>query len=86
MKKQIVGLLLALFLLAGLLPTTVLAAEGDVTYLYCDANGANWQTGTKSVGDYTPVTSNVTKWTSGWYVATGILPSAAASPSAAMST
>ena len=48
MKKQIVGLLLALFLLAGLLPTTVFAAEGDVTYLYYDANDANWQTGTKA--------------------------------------
>ena len=37
MKKQIVGLLLALFLLAGLLPATAMAEEG-VSYL--DAAGA----------------------------------------------
>ena len=74
MKKQIVGLLLALFLLAGLLPTTVFAAEGDVTYLYYDANDANWQTGTKAASEYAVVTSGNTSWgtagTTTWYVAT----------------
>ena len=62
-------------LLVGLLPTVAFAAEGDVDYLYCDANGANWATGTKSVGEYTLVTSDDTSWgtdgTTTWYVVQG---------------
>ena len=67
MKKQIVGLLLALFLLAGLLPATAMAEEG-VSYL--DAAGA-MQTCTSAI----EVTNNDTSWgtagTTTWYVATG---------------
>ena len=44
----------------------------DVPYLYCDENGANWQTGTKLASEYTRVTTSNTSWgTSGnttWYV------------------
>ena len=48
------------------------AAEGDVTYLYCDENGQNWATGTKQRSDYTVVTADDTTWgddgNDGWYV------------------
>ncbi len=48
---------------------------GDITYLYCDENSANWQTGTKEAGNYESVTSSDAAWgTSGtdtWYVASG---------------
>ena len=46
-------------------------ADGDITYLYCDSNGQNWQTGTKSSGEYTTVTASDTAWSAGWYVASG---------------
>ena len=46
-------------------------AGGDVTYLYCESNGQNWQTGTKSSGEYTTVTASDTIWNAGWYVASG---------------
>ena len=69
------SILLTACLLVGLLPTVAFAAEGDVDYLYCDANGANWATGTKSVGEYTLVTSDDTSWgtdgTTTWYVVQG---------------
>ena len=72
MKKRLLSILLTACLLVGLLPTVVLAADGDVDYLYCNENGANWRTGTKAAGEYTVVTSSDTGWgTSGsttWYV------------------
>ena len=75
MKKRLLSILLTACLLVGLLPTVAFAAEGDVDYLYCDANGANWATGTKSVGEYTLVTSSDTTWgtagTTTWYVVQG---------------
>ena len=43
----------------------------DVNYLYCDENGENWQTGTKTSGEYNLVTSSTTKWETGWYVVKG---------------
>ena len=48
----------------------------DVDYLYCDANGANWQTGKRLAGTYIPVTDGNIEWTGttenpGWYVVTG---------------
>ena len=48
----------------------------DVDYLYCDANGANWQTGKRLAGTYSPVTDGDIEWTGttenpGWYVVTG---------------
>ncbi len=53
----------------------MLAAAGDVEYLYCNANGQNWQTGTKASGDYTAVTASDNTWgmenTTTWYVASG---------------
>ena len=52
MKKRLLSILLALALCFGLLPTVALAADGDVDYLYCDANGANWATGTKAAREY----------------------------------
>ena len=45
----------------------------DVDYLYCDANGANWQTGKRPAGTYIPVTDGDIEWTTGWYVVTGKL-------------
>ena len=68
MKKVILSFLLAICLMTTFLPTAVLAAYGDVTYRYCDENGANWAIGTKSVGEYKTVTGSDTVWTAGWYV------------------
>ena len=48
MKKRLFSIITALALCLTLLPATALAADGDVTYRYCDADGTNWQTGTKS--------------------------------------
>ena len=46
-----------------------------VTYRYCDENGANWTTGTKSAVDYTVVGSHSgsgsVTWSTGWYLAQG---------------
>ena len=75
MKRGFLSILLTACLLMSLLPTVALAADGDVTYLYCDANGANWQTGTKKAGEYTVVTGSDTTWGNGgndkWYVVNG---------------
>ena len=68
MKKRLFSILLTACLLVGLLPTAALAAEGDVDYLYCDANGANWATGTKAAREYILVTGSDTAWSAGWYV------------------
>lgn len=68
MKKRLLSILLTVCLLMGLLPTAALAAEGDVEYLYCDANGANWQTGTITAREYIVVESGITTWAGGWYV------------------
>ena len=72
MKKQKwLSLLLCVAVVIMLLPATVLAAEGDVSYSYYDADSETWQTGTKAVGDYTSVTSADTSWSDGWYVVSG---------------
>ena len=68
MKKRLFAILTALALCLSLMPTVALAAEGDVEYLYCDANGANWQTGTITAREYIVVTSGTTAWSNGWYV------------------
>lgn len=60
MKKHLFGLLLALFLSVGLLPTVALA-EGEIPYL--DETGAR-----QNCTSATVVTSSDTTWTSGWYV------------------
>ena len=49
-----------------------------IKYLYCDENGANWQTGIKQDGTYTPVSDSNFEWTGtaenpGWYVVAGQL-------------
>ena len=75
MKKRLFSIITALALCLTLLPATALAADGDVTYRYCDADGTNWQTGTKSTSEYTKVTSDDASWgtdgTTTWYVAQG---------------
>ena len=75
MKKRLFSIITALALCLTLLPATALAADGDVTYRYCDADGTNWQTGTKSTSEYTKVTSDDASWgtndTITWYVAQG---------------
>ncbi len=72
MKKRIISLLLAVCMVLSLVPTMVFA-EGGVEYRYCDENGKNWQTGTKT--EYTVVSSEDYTWgddgNGGWYVATG---------------
>lgn len=71
---KLVAALLSLLMISSVLPffpITASAAEGDVYYLYCDANGENWQTGTKVIDEYTLVTSDNTSWLSGWYVVQG---------------
>lgn len=71
MKKQLFGLLLAMFLAVGLLPTLALA-EG-LTYL-------DWETDNKKLVErsypetYTELTNDNpggTTWTTGWYVVNG---------------
>ena len=72
MKKRMLSLLLAICMVLSLVPTAVFA-EGGVEYRYCDENGKNWQTGTKT--EYTVVSSEDYTWgddgNGGWYVATG---------------
>lgn len=64
MMKRALSIFLTGVFLLGLLPTSVLAAEGDVSYLYCDENGQDWRTGTKQSDEYTVVTA--TDATNGW--------------------
>ena len=73
MKKRLLSIVLTLCMVLMLVPQAVFA-DGGVDYLYCDANGANWQTGTKQTGKYTVVTSSDTEWTTGWYVVKGDVP------------
>ena len=60
--KRLGALFLSLALCLTMLPATALAAAGDVTYLYCDTNGASWTTDTKRSDEYTVVTDNTTSW------------------------
>lgn len=74
-KRWLAGMMMAAILVT-LLPATALAAEGNVTYLFCDETGANWQTGTKASDEYTLVTADDTTWGADdgqeyWYVVSG---------------
>ena len=72
MRKRILCIMLTICMALMLVPTAVFA-EGGVQYRYCDENGKNWQTGTKT--EYTVVSSEDYTWgddgNDGWYVATG---------------
>ena len=68
MKKHLFGLLLAVFLAVGLLPT-VAAAEtvSNVQYRNYDAENGTW-IDTATCPSATVVTNQDTTWTGGWYV------------------
>lgn len=70
MKRRILSIILTLTMCLSLLPATTLTAAAasskSVKYQFCDENGRNWETVTRSV--YTIVTSSQTQWTGGWYV------------------
>ena len=72
MRKRILSIMLTICMALMLVPTAVFA-EGGVEYRYCDENGKNWQTDTKT--EYTVVSSEDYTWgddgNGGWYVATG---------------
>ncbi|MGN0578939.1 MAG: InlB B-repeat-containing protein [Ruminiclostridium sp.] len=72
MRKRILSIMLTICMALMLVPTAVFA-EGGVEYRYCDENGKNWQTGTKT--GYTTVTADDLTWgddgNDGWYVAAG---------------
>ena len=47
MKKWLCVLLTLCMVLTLVPPAAFAETKGNVDYLYCDENGANWQTGTK---------------------------------------
>ena len=72
MKKRLLSLLCALALCLSLLPGTAWAVD-SVSYVeYSWNEGTSTLTSeTRSVTDYTTVTSSDTTWTNGWYVVSG---------------
>ena len=58
--RRVLACLVSAAMVVAFTPVVAWGAEGDVTYRYCDANGANWQTGTKHTGEYTKITANTT--------------------------
>ena len=72
MKRRILSIFCVLALCLGLLPGTAWAVD-SVSYVeYSWNEGTSTLTSeTKSVTDYTTVTSSTTTWTDGWYVVSG---------------
>ena len=73
MKKRLLSILLAICLLAGLLPTVALAANSVTNVTYYDWNSSTNQLEEKSCSSATLVESSTDKvtWSNGWYVAQG---------------
>lgn len=70
MKKKVIAMLLAVALILSCMPQVAVALESNsVSYRYCDESGQNWQIGTTN--SYSPVLSDTTELTTGWYVVTG---------------
>lgn len=74
--KRTLFILCTFALCLSLLPVTALAADGDVTYQYYDTETKEWQTGTKSSGEYTTTglgygTTLGSAGAENWYVADG---------------
>lgn len=70
MKKKTIAMLLAVALILSCMPQVAVALESNsVSYRYCDESGQNWQIGTTN--SYSPVLSDTTELTTGWYVVTG---------------
>ncbi|MBQ7043503.1 MAG: hypothetical protein IJN78_02755, partial [Clostridia bacterium] len=69
--KKTLSIIITILMIVTSVPVSL--AADDVNYIECSWDGTNNTvvSETKSVIEYTKITSDLTAWSTGWYVATG---------------
>ncbi len=69
MKKKVLSIILALVMVAGMLPFGAITAFAEEGVMYLEYNAETGAFEELTCTDYTPLAGGVTAWTGGWYVA-----------------